>query len=57
MIGWTEIFIASGEYIWVGSIYGTETQGLRGAERRKLDVFEMVCQISMYELTFWNSKK
>ena len=36
------------------ALYGAETQGLREAERMKLDVFEMGCLGSMYGMTLWN---
>ena len=33
------------------ALYAAETWGLREAERRKLDVFEMGCLRSMFRLT------
>ena len=35
-------------------MYGAGTWGLREAERRKLDAFEMGCLRSMCALTLWN---
>ena len=36
------------------AVYGAEAWGIREAERKKLDVFDMGCLRSMYGLTLWN---
>ena len=36
------------------ALYGAETWGLREAERRKLDIFEIGCLRSIYGETLWN---
>ena len=39
------------------ALYVAEMWGLREAERKKLDVFEMGCLRSMCGLTLWNRVK